>query len=72
MATVLAHSSGQAIMCTIHQPSTALLGRFDNLLLIDKGKSIYFGGVQCYTKTKWNPSLSFRIWQILLRRSPTE
>lgn len=41
----LAHNHGQAIMCTIHQPSAALLSLFDNLLLIDKGQTIYFGEI---------------------------
>lgn len=47
----LAHNSGQAIMCTIHQPSATLLGLFDNLLLMEKGKPIYFGGVGSGVKT---------------------
>jgi ATP-binding cassette, subfamily G (WHITE), member 2, PDR len=35
---------GQAILCTIHQPSAALLQRFDRLLfLAPNGKPIYFG-----------------------------
>lgn len=37
-------SHGQAIMCTIHQPSSVLLGLFDQLLLLAKpGKTIYWG-----------------------------
>lgn len=40
----LAHS-GQAILCTIHQPSAILFQQFDNLLLLAKGgKTVYFGG----------------------------
>ncbi|KOS37184.1 hypothetical protein ACN38_g12039 [Penicillium nordicum] len=38
--------SGQAILCTIHQPSSMLFQRFDRLLLLAKGgKSVYFGEI---------------------------
>ncbi|KAH7303672.1 ABC transporter CDR4 [Stachybotrys elegans] len=38
--------NGQAILCTIHQPSAALFQRFDRLLLLAKGgKTVYFGEV---------------------------
>ena len=38
--------SGQAILCTIHQPSAMLFQRFDRLLLLAKGgKTVYFGDV---------------------------
>lgn len=37
--------SGQAILCTIHQPSAMLFQEFDSLLLLAKGgKTVYFGG----------------------------
>ena len=37
--------SGQAILCTIHQPSAILFQEFDNLLLLaNGGKTVYFGG----------------------------
>ena len=37
--------SGQAILCTIHQPSAMLFGQFDHLLLLAPGgKTVYFGG----------------------------
>ena len=42
--------NGQAVLCTIHQPSAMLFQRFDRLLLLKKGeatggKTIYFGDV---------------------------
>lgn len=39
-------STGQAILCTIHQPSAILFQRFDRLLLLAKGgKTVYFGDI---------------------------
>lgn len=35
--------SGQAILCTIHQPSSPLLTLFDRLLFLKEGHSMYFG-----------------------------
>jgi ATP-binding cassette, subfamily G (WHITE), member 2, PDR len=38
--------NGQAILCTIHQPSAMLFQRFDRLLLLAHGgKTIYFGDI---------------------------
>ncbi|KAF2740045.1 putative ABC multidrug transporter [Polyplosphaeria fusca] len=38
--------NGQAILCTIHQPSAMLFQRFDRLLLLAKGgKTVYFGDI---------------------------
>jgi ATP-binding cassette, subfamily G (WHITE), member 2, PDR len=38
--------NGQAILCTIHQPSSLLFQRFDRLLLLGKGgKTVYFGDI---------------------------
>lgn len=38
-------ASGQAVLCTIHQPSAMLFQRFDRLLLLAPGgKTVYFGG----------------------------
>ncbi|KAM0324525.1 hypothetical protein ACHAQA_007910 [Verticillium albo-atrum] len=38
--------SGQAILCTIHQPSAMLFQRFDRLLLLAKGgRTVYFGEI---------------------------
>ncbi|KAJ5682612.1 ABC multidrug transporter C [Penicillium macrosclerotiorum] len=37
---------GQAILCTIHQPSAMLFQRFDRLLFLAKGgKTVYFGEI---------------------------
>ncbi|WFD29917.1 hypothetical protein MSPP1_000931 [Malassezia sp. CBS 17886] len=37
-------AEGQAILCTIHQPSGELFNQFDRLLLLQKGgKTVYFG-----------------------------
>ena len=43
---------GQAILCTIHQPSAALFQRFDRLLfLAPEGKPVYFGEIGEGSKT---------------------
>ena len=39
-------ASGQAILCTIHQPNSALFENFDRLLLLQKGgETVYFGEI---------------------------
>ncbi|GAC94574.1 drug exporter [Pseudozyma hubeiensis SY62] len=39
-------ASGQAILCTIHQPNALLFEQFDRLLLLERGgKTVYFGDV---------------------------
>ncbi|KAM0647794.1 hypothetical protein ACHAO3_007418 [Verticillium nonalfalfae] len=39
-------NSGQAILCTIHQPSAILFQRFDRLLLLARGgRTVYFGPI---------------------------
>nr|UJH94460.1 Cdr4 [Starmerella bombicola] len=47
-------NAGQAILCTIHQPSALLLSQFDRLLFLAKGgRTVYFGeiGDNCRTLT---------------------
>jgi ABC-type multidrug transport system permease subunit/ABC-type multidrug transport system ATPase subunit len=44
--------SGQAILCTIHQPSAMLFQRFDRLLFLQSGgKTVYFGDIGESAKT---------------------
>lgn len=44
--------SGQAILCTIHQPSAMLFQRFDRLLFLARGgKTVYFGEIGENSKT---------------------
>jgi ATP-binding cassette, subfamily G (WHITE), member 2, SNQ2 len=39
-------AAGQAILCTIHQPNSALFENFDRLLLLQKGgQTVYFGEI---------------------------
>ncbi|KAH7157406.1 ABC-2 type transporter-domain-containing protein [Dactylonectria estremocensis] len=39
-------ASGQAILCTIHQPNAALFENFDRLLLLQRGgRTVYFGDI---------------------------
>lgn len=39
-------AAGQAILCTIHQPNSALFQNFDRLLLLQKGGNcVYFGDI---------------------------
>ncbi|GME86309.1 unnamed protein product [Ambrosiozyma monospora] len=48
--------NGQAIMCTIHQPSAILIQEFDRLLFLAKGgRTVYFGelGDNCETLIKY-------------------
>ncbi|KAL7622659.1 Multidrug resistance protein [Parahypoxylon ruwenzoriense] len=47
--------SGQAVLCTIHQPSAMLFQRFDRLLFLAKGgKTVYFGDIGENSKTLTN------------------
>lgn len=43
--------SGQAILCTIHQPSGTTFEMFDKLLFIQGGRSIYFGDIGPSSRT---------------------
>lgn len=42
---------GQAILCTIHQPSGILFEMFDRVLLLQDGSSIYFGEIGPKSRT---------------------
>ncbi|KAH7028749.1 multidrug resistance protein CDR1 [Microdochium trichocladiopsis] len=49
-------NDGQAVLCTIHQPSALLFQRFDRLLLLAPGgKTVYFGdlGEHCLTLIRY-------------------
>jgi ATP-binding cassette, subfamily G (WHITE), member 2, PDR len=44
--------AGQAVLCTIHQPSAILFQEFDRLLFLTKGgKTVYFGEIGENSKT---------------------
>lgn len=44
--------SGQAILCTIHQPSAILFQEFDQLLFLARGgKTVYFGPIGTNSRT---------------------
>lgn len=48
----LTHENGQAILCTIHQPSAMLFEQFDRLLFLAKGgRTVYYGEVGAGSKT---------------------
>lgn len=48
----LAHETGQAILCTIHQPSGPLFEQFDRLLFLRKGgQTVYFGDIGPRSRT---------------------
>ncbi|GME28651.1 ABC transporter-like protein [Neofusicoccum parvum] len=45
-------NSGQAILCTIHQPSAILFQEFDRLLFLAKGgRTVYFGDIGTNSRT---------------------
>jgi len=39
----IAKETGQAIVCTIHQPRSDIFNLFDSLLLLGNGETVYFG-----------------------------
>jgi len=52
--------AGQAVLCTIHQPSAVLFQEFDRLLFLAKGgKTVYFGDIVSQT-----PDIAFRLGTI--------
>lgn len=46
--------NGQAILCTIHQPSGILFEMFDRLIFLKDGRSIYFGDIGLNSRTLIN------------------
>ncbi|KAF7552783.1 hypothetical protein G7Z17_g4087 [Cylindrodendrum hubeiense] len=45
-------NSGQAVLCTVHQPSAILFQQFDRLLFLAKGgKTVYFGNIGDNSRT---------------------
>lgn len=47
--------NGQAILCTIHQPSAILFQEFDRLLFLARGgKTVYFGEIGEHSKVLTN------------------
>ena len=61
-------SSGQAILCTIHQPPAELFQVFDRLLLLHKGgQTIYFGNEMSCCRL---PDAKY-ISQVILVPTPT-
>ena len=46
--------NGQAILCTIHQPSAVLFQQFNQLLFLHKGQTVYFGPIGERAKTLTN------------------
>lgn len=57
--------NGQATVCTIHQPTAMLFQRFDRLLLLSRGRTVYFAEigtgsgilVNCFTRKGAKPFL---------------
>jgi ATP-binding cassette subfamily G (WHITE) protein 2 (PDR) len=48
-------NNGQAILCTIHQPSAQLFEHFDSILLLDhQGNELYFGDIGPSSRTLIN------------------
>lgn len=46
--------NGQAILCTIHQPSGILFEMFDRFIFLKDGRSIYFGNIGLNSRTPIN------------------
>ncbi|KEY72791.1 hypothetical protein S7711_09510 [Stachybotrys chartarum IBT 7711] len=43
--------NGQTILCTIHQPSAQIFGKFDRLMFLKDGATVYFGEIGRDAKT---------------------
>ncbi|KAG7202357.1 hypothetical protein KM043_018684 [Ampulex compressa] len=43
--------SGCTVVCTVHQPSSQMISRFDDILVLNEGKSMYCGPQDCLLPT---------------------
>lgn len=64
--------NGQAILCTIHQPSGALFEMFDRLLFLQDGRSIYFGEIGPHSRTLINYFEKGNVRQCGAEENPAE
>lgn len=64
---------GQAILCTIHQPSAMLFQQFDRLLLLARGgKTVYFGDIGENSKVMTNYFEKFGAVPCSAKENPAE
>lgn len=66
---------GQAVLCTIHQPSAALFAEFDQLLLLTKGGKVSGTGLSrvLFSRADWllrrYTLVGFKIYRAILLSS---
>ena len=66
-------NAGQAILCTIHQPSAILFEQFDRLLLLRRGgQTVYFGEIGENSRTLLNYFESRGCRECLTSENPAE
>ena len=46
----IAHITGLVVVVSIHQPSNAVFNLFDDLLLLNEGRTVYMGPVRMVRK----------------------
>ncbi|KPM43984.1 ABC transporter CDR4 [Neonectria ditissima] len=64
---------GQAILCTIHQPSAILFQQFDRLLLLARGgKTVYFGDIGENSKSMTSYFEKYGAVPCLAKENPAE
>lgn len=39
-------SSGKAVICTVHQPSSEIFAMFDHILLLSEGRTAFIGSTE--------------------------